>query len=96
MKKYEGVVLIKSDLDEKETKNIIDKITNKMKEYVDVTDIEDLGVRKLAYEVRKNKYAHYLVYQFEKEEIKNNEILEIERFYRITDEVIKYMIVRKD
>lgn len=96
MKKYESVVLLKPDLNEKETKNIIDKITDKMKEYVNVTDFEDLGIRKLAYEIRKNKEGHYLVYQFEKEEINNNEILEIERFYRITEEIIKYIVVRKD
>ena len=96
MNKYESVVLIKPNLTDKETRNVIDKITNKMKEYVNITDFEDLGVRKLAYEIRKNKEGHYLVYQFEKEEIKNNEISEIERFYRITEEIIKYIIVRKD
>ena len=60
-----------------------------------ITKKDDLGIKKLAYEIRKNNEGHYLVYQFQVEEkMREFAIREIERFYRITDEVIKFLIIK--
>ena len=52
-----------------------------------------MGKRKLAYEIEKNKEAFYVEFDFE---AKPELIAELERNYRITDEVIKFITVRKD
>ena len=54
---------------------------------------ENMGKKKLAYEVKKNKEAYYVVFTFE---AAPESIAELERNYRITDEVIKFIVVRKD
>ncbi len=52
-----------------------------------------MGLRKLAYEIGKNKEGYYVVFEFE---AKPELIVELERNYRITDEIIKFIVVRKD
>ena len=44
-------------------------------------------------EINKNKEAYYMVINFE---ANPNFIAELERIYRITDEVIKFIVVRKE
>ena len=52
-----------------------------------------MGKRKLAYEIKKFTEGTYLVFNFE---AKPEFITELERVYRITDEVLKYMTIDKE
>lgn len=55
--------------------------------------VEELGKKRLAYEVKKNKEGYYVVINFEA----NPELIsELERNYRIMDEVIKFITVRAE
>ena len=95
MNEYENVIIIKSDLSKEETSKVILQIENNIRNFAEITKKDDLGIKKLAYEIRKNNEGHYLVYQFQVEEKKREfAIREIERFYRITDEVIKILIIK--
>ena len=94
MNEYENVIIIKTDLSKEETSKVILKIENNIRNFAEITKKDDLGIKKLAYEIRKNNEGHYLVYQFQVEEkMREFAIREIERFYRITDEVIKFLII---
>lgn len=94
MKKYETVIILTPNLTKGKINETFDNVENKIKEYAKITQKDDLGVKKLAYEINKNKEGHYVVYQFEiKGNIKENAVKEIERFYRITDEIIKFITV---
>ena len=57
-----------------------------------VEQVNELGKKKLAYEIKKNKEGYYVVYDFE---AKPSLIAELERNYRITDEVLKFIVVKK-
>ena len=46
---------------------------------------------KLAYDIKKNKEAYYMVFKFE---ANPTLIAELERVYRITDEVLKFITTR--
>lgn len=95
MNEYENVIIIKTDLSKEETSKVILKIENNIRNFAEITKKDDLGIKKLAYEIRKNNEGHYLVYQFQVEEkMRKFAIREIERFYRITDEVIKFLIIK--
>lgn len=95
MNKYESVMIIKSNLSKSNFSKITSRIEDKINELAEITQKEDLGIKKLAYEIDKNNEGHYLIYQFEvKDENKEEAITEIERFYRITDEIIRYIIVK--
>ena len=58
-----------------------------------VEKTEELGKRRLAYEVKKNKEGYYVIFHFE---ANTSLIAELERNYRITDEVIKFMTIKVD
>ena len=95
MNEYENVIIIKPDLSKEETSKVILKIENNIRNFAEITKKDDLGIKKLAYEIRKNNEGHYLVYQFQVEEkMREFAIREIERFYKITDEVIKFLIIK--
>ena len=95
MNEYENVIIIKTDLSKEETSKVILKIENNIRNFAEITKKDDLGIKKLAYEIRKNNEGHYLVYQFQVEEkMREFAIRKIERFYRITDEVIKFLIIK--
>lgn len=95
MNKYESVIIVKPNLSKAELTNVSSKIENKITELAKLTNKEDYGVKKLAYEIRKNREGHYLLYQFEvDDDNKENTTKEIERLYRITDEIIKYITVK--
>ncbi|MBP3501981.1 MAG: 30S ribosomal protein S6 [Clostridia bacterium] len=94
MKKYESVIIINPKLEEKEIKDTIEKYKNMMNEFSNKkVTVEDLGERKLAYEIRKNNTGYYAVFNFYSEP---NNISELERNYRIDDNVIKFIIIRQD
>ena len=58
-----------------------------------VSNVNEMGLRKLAYEIGKNREGYYVVFDFE---AKPELIVELERNYRITDKIIKFIVVRKD
>lgn len=95
MNKYESVIIVKPNLSKGKFDEISANIKNKISTYAMNIQMEDLGEKTLAYEIRKNKQGHYLLFQYELEDNKKEKaIQEIEYFYRITDEVIKYITVK--
>lgn len=93
MNKYESVIIINPSLEEEGIKNLINKFSSLINTEGKVESVDELGKRRLAYEVKKNKEGYYVVFHFE---AKPTLIAELERNYRITDEVIKFIVVRKE
>lgn len=93
MNKYENVIIVVPTLDEKQQKQIIDKYIDLINQSGKVESVENLGRRRLAYEIRKNKEGIYITFNFESE---HEFIAELERQYRIDDNVIKFIVVRRE
>ncbi len=93
MNKYESVVIVNPNLEEESIKNLIKKFSDLINSDGNVTSVEEMGKRKLAYEIRKQKEGFYVVIKFE---AKPELIAELERNYRITDEVIKFIVVKEE
>ena len=93
MNKYESVIIINPSIEEEGIKNLVKKFSDLINNDGKVESVEEMGKRKLAYEVKKNKEGYYVVINFE---AKPELITELERNYRITDEVIKFIVVRKE
>ena len=92
MNKYESVIIINPNLEEEAIKSLIEKISNLINTDGKVSSVEEVGKKKLAYEIKKNKEGYY-VFKFEA----NPELItELERVYRITDEVIKFIVVKEE
>jgi small subunit ribosomal protein S6 len=58
-----------------------------------VTNTDNWGKRKLAYPIKKQDYAIYVFYTLE---IEPTEVKKIETALNITDEIIRYLIVKPD
>lgn len=92
MNKYESVVIINPNVEETKLKELIERFQTLINSDGKVEQVNELGKKKLAYEINKNKEGYYVVYDFE---AKPKLIAELERNYRITDEVIKFIVVKK-
>ncbi len=93
MNRYETVFIINPNVEEAGIKELIQKFSDLINNAGKVENVEEMGKRKLAYEIKKNKEGYYVVINFEAQP---ELIKELERIYRITDEVIKFIVVRKD
>lgn len=93
MSKYESVIIINPNVDEEGIKALIQKFTTLINNDGKLEKADELGKRRLAYEVKKNKEGYYVVFYFE---ANTSLIAELERNYRITDEVIKFMTIKID
>ena len=93
MNKYESVVIVNPNLEEESIKNLVKKFSDLINTDGTVTSVEEMGKRKLAYEIKKLKEGFYVVIKFE---AKPELIAELERNYRITDEVMKFMVIKEE
>lgn len=59
----------------------------------EVKAVDDWGVRRLAYEIEKIQEGHYYLVKF----AAGKEIVpELEHFYRVTDTVMRYIVIREE
>ena len=92
MNKYESVIIINPNLEADAIKGLIEKFSNLINNSGKIDSVEEIGKKKLAYEIKKFKEATYMLFNFE---AKPDSIAELERIYRITNEIIKFIVVKK-
>ena len=94
MNKYELTVVVSAKVEDEERAATVDKC----KAYVErfggtITNVDDWGKRRLAYEVQHMKEAFYYFIQFDADA---KAPAEIESRIRIMDNVVRFLIVRND
>ncbi len=91
---YESVLVFRQDLTEPQVKEKAAKFTEIIKELGgDVKSTEFWGLKNLAYIIRKNRKAHYVMLNIE---LAGDQITELERRSRIDEDVIRFLNVRVD
>ena len=93
MNKYESIIIINPNCTEQAIKALESKFTGLINENGKIESVEKIGKKRLAYEIKKNREGYYILFNFE---AKPDSIAELERNYRITDEVLKFIVVRKE
>ena len=94
MNKYELCVVVNAKLEDDGRAAVVDKCKALIERFGGtITNVDDWGKKKLAYEVQKMKEAYYYFIQFEAEATAP---IEIENRIRIMDGVIRYLVVRQD
>lgn len=87
---YEGVCIFDPKTSIKELENSINKITSNMNK---CNKIERIGIKKLAYIIKKCNEGYYVTFDY----IANDfNIQEIERHERIDSNIIKFINIKKD
>ena len=94
MNKYELTVVVNAKIEDDVRVATVEKV----KEYVaryggTVTNVDESGKKRLAYEIQKMKEGFYYFIQFEADATAP---AEIERHVRIMENVIRYLCVRQE
>ncbi len=94
MRKYESMYILRPDLDEEAVKSTIERFATLVTEQGgQVIKAEPWGKRRLAYLIDELKEGYYVLMNFSAEAPVP---AELERVYKITDTIIRYMIIRED
>jgi small subunit ribosomal protein S6 len=94
MNKYELAVVVSAKIEEEERNAVVDKCKGYIERFGGtVTDVEDGGKRKLAYEIRNMKEAHYYFIHFDAE---STTPIEVENHVRLMENVLRFLCVRQD
>jgi small subunit ribosomal protein S6 len=89
---YESIFIINPNISDDETNAVIKKMQDVVaKQSGEMLKFEDWGKKKLAYEIKKQKRGHYVFFQFKGTPAA---IAELERTYKLTDTVIKFLSVK--
>lgn len=91
MRKYETIYILQPDLSEDENKVIADKVQDVIATYKgDFQRLEDWGVRKLAYSIKKFARGRYMYLRYDGG---RELIAELERRLRLDEKVLRYQSV---
>ena len=91
MRKYETIYILQPDLSEDEIKVIADKVQDVIASYKGAFNrLEDWGIRKLAYPIRKCARGRYLYLRYDGG---RELIAELERRLRLDEKVLRYQSV---
>lgn len=95
MNYYEAVIIFDSDSPAEVTKAEIKKFKDMLQDWSKPkkVDTNDMGVKQLAYDIKKHTHGYYVMFTFQS--IPDN-IPELERQLRIDDHVLKFMTLKID
>ena len=94
MNKYELALVVSAKLDNEGVAAVVDNAKQLIERFGgQVSEVEEWGKRKLAYEIQKQTEAFYFFVQFEADATAP---AEIESRMRIMENVLRYLVIRKD
>lgn len=92
-KLYESFYILKNNLTDEELKKAILDLKRKFDDLsIGIKKFEELGIKNLAYEVMHYKKGYFISVEFRATE---QEVLELERYCRLKDVILKYCILKK-
>lgn len=94
MNKYELALVVNAKIEDEERVATLEEAKDIITRFGGtVTNVEDWGKKKLAYEIQKMKEGYYYFIQFDADSTVPNEV---EKRVRIMEKVIRYLCVKKD
>ena len=94
MSKYELALVVNAKIEDEAREAVVEKAKGYVARYGGtVTEVEEWGKKRLAYEVKKMREGFYYFIQFEADATCP---AEVERHVRIMDNVMRYLVVKKE
>ncbi len=94
MNKYELVVVLKSSLEDDERSAAMERVSGYITRFGGtVENVDEWGLKKLAYEIQKMSEAYYYIVSFE---APVDAPAQIEENIRIMEQIIRFLIVKKE
>lgn len=93
MRKYEAFFIFVPSLEEENRNQLLDRLKGIIEGNGTITNIDEWGMRKLAYEINDLTEGYYVMVNFES----TPEIIqELDRVCKISDSIMRHMIIRED
>ena len=89
---YEAVMIFSLKLGEEGIQSLIEKFKSLIEKHATLQNVDEWGKRKLAYLINKESDGYYVLMDFESEA---EFPAELDRVFKITDGVLRSMIVKK-
>jgi len=91
--KYESIFIVRPDLNEEDTAAVVEKFKALVAQHGTLESVDEWGKRRLAYEIADFNEGYYVLMNF----TSGPEFpAELDRIYKITDGIIRSIIVCKD
>jgi small subunit ribosomal protein S6 len=91
--KYETVMVLSMKLGEEGIQSTIEKFKALIEKHATLQEVDEWGKRKLAYLINKEAEGYYVLINFESEA---DFPAELDRIYKITDGVLRSLIIKKE
>ena len=93
MRDYEVLYIVRADLDDEKVQDAVKRVNRLIERAGGTIEATNLwGKRKLAYEVKHQKEGSYVLQDFQ---LNPDRVPELEASLKITEEVLRHLIVRK-
>ena len=94
MNKYELAVVVSAKIEDDERAQVIEKVKALVERFGgQISDVDEWGKKRLAYEIQKMKEGFYYFVHFESDSVCPNEV---ENHIRIMEPVVRYLCVKQD
>lgn len=94
---YEMMYIINPVLNEDQTKDIVQRVTQYLSENgASVETVEERGSQRLAYPIEKKRNGYYVVVNFRMPTGANAGLQKIERALIINDDIMRHLVLRYD
>lgn len=95
MNKYELAVVVSAKLEDEERANTVEKVKELIARFGgSVTDVDEWGKKKLAYDIQKMSEAFYYFIHFESDNTDCPN--EVEKQIRINENVVRFLCVKEE
>ncbi len=93
MRDYEVLYIVRADLDDEKVQDAVKRVNRLIERSGGTSEATNIwGKRQLAYEVKHQKDGSYVLQDFQ---LDPNRVPELESSLKITEEVLRHLIVRK-
>lgn len=94
MTKYESMLIARQDLGQSQVNDIIATLSDAIKkEGGEVVNVDNWGLKSLAYRIKKNRKGYYVVLNIS---APASAIFEYERLARLNEDIIRFMTIKVD
>ena len=93
MNKYETIFIVDSELTEEARAPVIERFKNLIESNGQLEEIDEWGVRRLAYPINDKLEGYYVLVTYSAPPEFPSEL---ERVFKISDNILKFLIIRKD
>ena len=93
MNKYETIFIVDSELSEEARVSVIERFRGLIESNGQLETLDEWGVQRLAYPVNDKLEGYYVLVNYS---APADFPMELERLFKISDSILKFLIIRKD